>query len=125
MDAASAHIGGLPITFGFPGMQVKPFVPSRNTTIFPCESVSTMRADFAISGGPADMARSILACTDSVSSAEDEANKAPRRQTKSFMFLPPLAVETKLLLMIRRSRCRRDTRGLTSRHVLVEWNVEE
>src|SRR5262245_18358291 len=86
MDAVSAHIGGLPITFGFPGMQVKPFVPSRSTTVLPCESVSIMRADVAISGGPAAMARSILDCTESLSSAQVEASNAPRRQTKRLMF---------------------------------------
>jgi hypothetical protein len=61
MDAASAHIGGSPMTFGFPGKHVKPLFPSRTTTVLPCESVSTMRADLAISGGPADTARAILA----------------------------------------------------------------
>src|SRR5215475_2301657 len=69
IDGASAHIGGSPTTFGFPGMQVKPLVPSRTTTIFPCVSVSTIRADLAISGGPADIARAIFTCTDSKSSA--------------------------------------------------------
>src|SRR5277367_7051817 len=44
IEAASAHIGGSPITFGLPGMQVNPFVPSRRTIIFPLTSVSTTRA---------------------------------------------------------------------------------
>jgi hypothetical protein len=47
--------------FRIPGVHVKPLLPSRSTTVFPCESVSTMRADLAISVGPADMARAILA----------------------------------------------------------------
>jgi hypothetical protein len=70
IDAASAHIAGSPMTRGLPGMQVNPLLPSRSRTIFPCASVSTMRADFAISGGPADIARAIFALTDSGASAE-------------------------------------------------------
>src|SRR5580658_7031460 len=62
MDAASAHIAGSPMTFGLPGMHVKPLLPSRRTTVFPFESVSTILADFATSAGPADIARAILAC---------------------------------------------------------------
>jgi hypothetical protein len=33
-EAASAHIGESPITSGLPGMQVKPLLPSRRTTVF-------------------------------------------------------------------------------------------
>src|SRR6267154_4931861 len=59
--AASAHMGGSPITPGFPGIHVKPLFPSRRTMV-PCASVSTMRAAFKMSAGPADNARAILAC---------------------------------------------------------------
>src|ERR1700685_1709739 len=67
-EALSAHIGGSPITFGLPGMQVKPLLPSRRTTVCPCASLSTISAALAISGGPADMARSIFACAVSLAS---------------------------------------------------------
>src|ERR1700678_2517355 len=59
--AASAHIGGSPTTRGFPGMQVKPLFPSRSTVV-PRPSVSTIRADFATSAGPADIALATFAC---------------------------------------------------------------
>ena len=60
-DAASAHRAGSPTTLGFPGIQVNPLLPSRKTVVFPCSSVSTMRAPFTTSGGPADCARAIFA----------------------------------------------------------------
>jgi hypothetical protein len=44
---------------GFPAIQVKPLFPSRSTTA-PCPSVSTIRADFATSTGPADTASAVL-----------------------------------------------------------------
>src|SRR5258708_1383431 len=59
--AASAHMGGSPIIRGFPGIHVKPLFPSRSTTA-PRPSVSTIRADFATSAGPADIARAISDC---------------------------------------------------------------
>lgn len=46
------------MTFGLPGMQVKPLEPPRKTTICPFASFSMIFAD---RGGPADMARSIFA----------------------------------------------------------------
>jgi hypothetical protein len=46
-------------------MQVNPLFPSRRTTILPCASVSTILAVLATSGGPADIARAILACVES------------------------------------------------------------
>lgn len=48
------------MTFGLPGMQVKPLDPSRKTTVCPLASLSMIFADWAISAGPADMARSIF-----------------------------------------------------------------
>src|SRR5262249_9451921 len=60
IDGPSAHIGGSPMTFGMPGMQVKPLDPSRKTTVCPWASLSMIFADWAISAGPADMARSIF-----------------------------------------------------------------
>lgn len=86
MEAASMHIAGSPIAFGWPGIHVKPFIPSRKTTVFPFESISTMRADFATSGGPADIARAILACTESESAAEEAATKIPTKQSRSLIF---------------------------------------
>src|SRR5580700_4515116 len=62
IDAASAHMGGSATTFGLPGIQVKPLLPSRSTTILPRASVSTILAELAISVGPADMARAIFTC---------------------------------------------------------------
>jgi hypothetical protein len=56
------HIAGSPTTFGFPGMQVKPLLPSRKITLLPCASVSMIRADSEMSSGPADIARAILSC---------------------------------------------------------------
>jgi hypothetical protein len=61
IDAASAHNAGSPMTFGLPGMHVKPLFPSCSTTVFPFESISTILADFAISAGPADIALAIFA----------------------------------------------------------------
>ena len=34
-EAASTHMGGFPITLGFPGIQVKPLLPSHRTTVLP------------------------------------------------------------------------------------------
>src|SRR6202022_4452592 len=62
IDAASMHIGGSPTTFGFPGMHVKPLLPSRKITLLPCASVSTIHADSEMSSGPADIARAIFSC---------------------------------------------------------------
>jgi hypothetical protein len=57
------------MTFGLPGMHVNPLFPSRSTTVFPFEAVSTILADFATSAGPADIARAILASVVSPDSA--------------------------------------------------------
>jgi hypothetical protein len=46
----SARIGGSPTACGFPGKHVKPLFPSRSTTM-PCESLSMILADFAMSVG--------------------------------------------------------------------------
>jgi hypothetical protein len=54
-----------------------------------------MRADFAISGGPADIARAILVCGDSVSSAEEIASNTLKKQIRSLILRPPLAGEQK------------------------------
>ena len=61
-EAASTHMAGSPITLEFPGIQVKPLLPSRRTTVLPSASVSIIRADLAMSSGPADIARAILPC---------------------------------------------------------------
>src|SRR5262249_58790164 len=41
-EAASTHMGGSPIRLGLPGMQAKPFLPSRRTTGFPLPSGAMM-----------------------------------------------------------------------------------
>jgi hypothetical protein len=66
--AASAHIGGSPTARGFPGIQVKPLFPSRNATM-PRAFALIILADFAMSVGPADIARAIFACVVSPISA--------------------------------------------------------
>jgi hypothetical protein len=91
IDAASAHIGGSPMTLGFPGMHVKPFVPSRKMATFPCASISTMRADLAISGGPADIARAILTWTGFVSSARQAVTNIPKEQISRLIRSSPFA----------------------------------
>src|ERR1700722_18032400 len=58
-------MGGSPITFGFPGMQVNPLSPSRRTVIFPSASMSATLADLAMVAGAADRARAIFTSTDS------------------------------------------------------------
>src|SRR5580704_14471842 len=69
--AASTHMGGSPTTLRFPGMQVKPLLPSRRTTNFPCASVSMILAAFATFIGPADIARAILTCVESSPAVAD------------------------------------------------------
>jgi len=59
------HIGGSPTTFGFPGMHVKPLLPSRKITLLPWVSVSTIVAAWATLAGPADIARAILTSFES------------------------------------------------------------
>lgn len=71
IDGPSAHMAGSPMTFGFPGMQVKSLVPSRRTMVLPCASVSMILADAATSAGPADMARAILASVVSAALIEE------------------------------------------------------
>lgn len=57
------------MTFGFPGMHVKPLLPSRRIALLPWASVSTIRADSEMLSGPADMARAIFSCIVSPASA--------------------------------------------------------
>ena len=61
-------MGGSAITLGFPGIQVKPLLPLRRTTVLPSALVSIIRADLAMSSGPADIARAILICVVSLAS---------------------------------------------------------
>ena len=67
-EAASTHMGGAPITLGFPGIQVKPLLPSRRTIVLPSASASVIQADLAMSSGPADIARAIFPCEVSLAS---------------------------------------------------------
>src|SRR4029077_735701 len=70
-EAASAHSGGSPTTLGFPGIQVNPLLPSRSTVILPWASVSTIRAKLVTAGGPAESARVILACAESLATVPE------------------------------------------------------
>ena len=105
------------MTFGLPGMQVKPLVPSRKTTRWPWASLSMIFAERAISGGPADMARSIFASVVSLVSIATAArlgfdsaqlpNLAP--MTTITAITPAsadiFAVERSLLLLVWVARC--------------------
>src|SRR5262249_17738 len=88
------------MTVGFPGMHVKPLFPSRRTTTFPCASVSTMRANLAISGGPADIARAILDCTDPGPSTEDAVRNNPHKIITPLILSYPFRGEQESLLVI-------------------------
>src|SRR5215813_11633854 len=93
---------------GFPGMHVKPLVPSRKMTTFPRASVSTMRADLAISDGPADIARAILTWTDSASSAKQAVANIPKEQISRLIRSPPYVAETESVSGDRAAPARRN-----------------
>ena len=78
-----------------PGMQVKPLLPSRRTTVCPCASLSTIFADLAISGGPADMARSIFACTVSLVSGSTAECTGPA-SARLIRFVPRTVATTSI-----------------------------
>ena len=62
------------MTFGLPGMQVRPLERLRKTTVCPCASLSMIFADPAIPGGPSrhgsfDFRLCRLACLNSIGTA--------------------------------------------------------
>jgi len=71
-------------------MHVKPLLPSRSTTMLPCASLSMIFADFAMSAGPADIARAIFVCRrlgDHSSRNCDQPSAHKLRFANSFPFM--------------------------------------
>jgi len=61
----SAHMGGSPILFSFPGVHIHWLVPRRRIFISPCASIPATVASFVMTDGPAKRARLTLAVTAS------------------------------------------------------------
>src|SRR5712671_218669 len=57
--ASFEHDAGRPRTLGLPDWHVKPLLPSRRTTLLPCASAPTIRAESVTCRGPAAIARAI------------------------------------------------------------------
>jgi len=60
IPSSSTHIGGSPILFSFPGVQIQPLLPLRRTVVVPSWSISATVASRVISAGPERIARAIF-----------------------------------------------------------------